>query len=386
MSDKAKGMIQLIAVIIFIAGSFMVSALLQSTKAPVRERAENDRALYVDTKTVTPSPYRIKFETTGTVEARATIDIVPQVNGRIVEINDSLFEGGTFKAGEILFRIDPRDYELEVERLDAEVARAKTALDLTKAESDAALSEWKILHKNKDAPDLVARKPQMAEAQTNLKAAKAQLENARLDLERTAYTLPFDGRVLEGTLELGQYVANGQNYGSVFDINGLEVRASLEDRKLDWLMSTDDTDVVIKARYLGKDAEYKGVLKRKAASLDNATRFATVAFGFNDEAIDILPGVFATIEIRGPAHNNIVTIPSSAMQKEGIIWIVKPDNTLISMKPDILFSDNDHITVQNITDTTKVVTSRVSGASDGVKIMVEDDEDTTQNNNDQKSE
>jgi RND family efflux transporter MFP subunit len=375
MSDKAKGIMQFIAVVCFIAGSLMISALLQATKAPLKERGSNSRALYVETKVITPAPYRITFHTTGTVEARATISVVPEVTGRITKINESFFEGGTFEKDEILFEINPRDFELEVERLEAEVARAQTTLDLTKAESEAALSEWKILNNDKSVPDLVARKPQLAEAAANLKAAKAQLENAKLDLERTKFSLPFSGRVLEGTLELGQYVSTGQSYGTVFDVSGLEVKSSLEDQKLEWLMATDNTDVIIKTDYLGQKQNHKGVLKRAAASLNNATRFATVTFGFAENNVDLLPGIFANIEINGPLHKDIMRIPASALQKEGVIWIVKDDNTMISTEPDILFSDNDHIAVRNMDGAHKIVTSRVSGASDGMGVMTDDQEE-----------
>lgn len=371
MGEKVKGLAQLIAVILFIAGSFFVSNLLQTSNAPEREKAAADRALYVDTRTVSPAPYRITFETTGTVNSRADINIVPQVSGRVVEISDNMFEGGTFKKDEILFKIEPRDYELEVKRLEAAVASAETALDVTKAESGAAISEWNILHKGKDAPDLVAKRPQLAEAETALKSAKAQLDTARLNLERTTFSMPFDGRVLSGNLEVGQFVSAGQSYGTVFDSNGLEVRASLEDKKLQWLMNAENPEITIKTKYLGQEHEYKGVLKRKAASLDSSTRFATIAFGFADPVTDVVPGVFTTLEIKGPTEQNIVTVPAEALQKEGIIWTVKQDGTLHAITPDILFSDNDHIALQNIGNSVTVVTSRVSGAADGMKVVTE---------------
>lgn len=371
MGEKVKGLAQLIAVILFIAGSFTVSAMLQTSNAPEREKTAADRALYVDTKTISPAPYRITFETTGTVNSRADINIVPQVSGRVIEINDDMFEGGTFKKDEVLFKIDPRDYELEVERLEAAVASAKTALDITKAESEAAISEWDILHKGKDVPDLVARRPQLAEAETNLKSAKAQLNTARLNLERTTYSLPFDGRVLSGNLEIGQYVAAGQSYGTVFDLGGLEIRASLEDQKLEWLMNTEQPDITIKTRYLGQERIYKGILKRKAASLDSNTRFATIAFGFENPVTDVVPGVFTTIEIKGPTEKNIISVPAEALQKEGVIWTVNNEDTLHAITPDILFSDNDHIALKNINHPISVVISRISGAADGMKVVTE---------------
>ena len=181
MSDKTKGLIQFILVIVFIAGSFAISFSLQSQKSSAGKNIGKERVVFVSAEVIQPEPYRISFDVTGNVEARADIGIVPQVQGRIIEMNENFFSGGLFKAGETLFRIEPRDFELEVQRLEAEVARARTTFNIEQAESKAALEEWRLINGSKKAPSLVARKPQKDEAWANLKAAKAQLENAKLE-------------------------------------------------------------------------------------------------------------------------------------------------------------------------------------------------------------
>lgn len=368
MSNKTKGLVQFIIVVLVIIASFAISNLLGSKRPPVARSSGADRALFVETKKVTPGPYRIAFETTGTVEARAEIGIVPQVSGRVVAVNDQFFEGGMFEAEEVLFRIDPRDFELEVERLEAEVARAETSLDLETAEAEAALSEWRQINGSKAAPSLVARKPQMAEARVNLKAAKAQLENARLDLERASFALPFSGRVLSSELARGQYVTAGQSYGTVFDMETLEVRASLEDKQLEWLLGAEAPDITITATYLGETRAYQTFLKRGASSLDSQTRFATVSFGFENTVRDVLPGVFVKIHIQGSNLDDVSILPAGAMQKEGVVWVVKADSTLSVLKPDIVYADDDHIAARGIHQTVNVVTSRLSGATEGVSV------------------
>ena len=93
------------------------------------------------------------------------------------------------------------------------MAQAQTAYNLQQAEADAALQDWKQLRGDQEVPDLVARKPQMAEALANLNAAKASLATARLNLDRATFELPFDGRVVSsswalalGALALGRAV------------------------------------------------------------------------------------------------------------------------------------------------------------------------------------
>lgn len=370
MSDKTKGFIQLFFVILFIAGSFGISALLSAVKPDIGKSVNGDRTLFVETKIIQPTIYRIEFETTGTVEARGTVNIVPEVSGRITEISDQFFEGGIFGEDEVLFQIEPLDFELAVRRLEAEVARAKTSLDLAKAEAKAALVEWEQFNGSKEAPALVAKEPQLQEARANLKAAEAQLEDAKLNLERTSFSLPFGGRVLSSSLEKGQYVNAGQSYGQVFGLNTLEVNASLEGQKLDWLLDTPDPKITITATYLGKKQTYQGYLKRSASSLDAQTRFATVSFGFKDENVNLLPGIFADVEIRGSNLNNVFLFPAEALQKEGIIWLVEENKTLKAFEPDIIYGSDKNVVTQALSQSVQAVVNKLAGATEGTKVEI----------------
>lgn len=374
MNDRFKGFLQLILVFVFISISVLASSLLHSSPKKEGKAVANERSVYVEAEKIKSEPYRIEFDVTGVVQARAEIAVTPQLSGRVIEINPNFFEGGMFKADEVLFKVEPLDFELEVQRLDAQVASARKTLDVEKVESRAATEEWRMVNGKKAVPALVARKPQMDEARANLKAAEAQLKNAQLDLERTSFSLPFDGRVLSSSLELGQFVSSGQSYGQVFDLSGLEVRASLEDRQLEWLMDGEDPEITISAEYLGKKKTYKGTLKRAASALDPQTRFAAVNFGFEDDAPDLLPGVFATISVKGRSVEGVTKIPASALQKNQTIWVLNEDNTLRAVEPDILFSSKNYIAIRNFNNDQPVVISRVSGGTDGMKVIVNDED------------
>lgn len=367
MNDKILGLIQFGLVFAFIAASLTISFALKPQKSQIQSSNAQERVLIVETQNINPQSYQIEFEATGNVGVRSEIGIVPQVSGRVVSIDDNFFAGGSFEAGALLFQIDLRDFDLEVERLEAEVARARTAFNLEEAESKAAVEEWKILNGKKEPPRLVARKPQMEEAWANLKAAKAQLENAKLDLERASFSFPFNGRVLSSNLEQGQYVSAGQNYGNVFDFRSLEIRASLKDRELTWLLDNENPEISIIIDKNNSAKTYKGKLNRAAASLNELTRFATVSFGFESEVDDLLPGVFARIKIKSKNMDDIAVLPASALQKDGIIWVLEDDGTLKSHRPEIIYSTDEKIITKGFGDNKKLVTSRVSGATDGMK-------------------
>lgn len=370
MKNKIIGFTQLILVIVFIFASFTISKLLGSTDRSPNERNTEKRSLFTNVETIKPSSYQINFDTTGIVRARSEINITPEISGRVISVNKNFAQGGMFKKGEVLFQIETKDIRLNIDQLRANVANALTALDLEHAESAAALAEWQQIHGALEAPALVARKPQLASAKANLEAARAQLKDTELDLARSRFTMPFDGRVTSANIEKGQFVTTGQSYGTVYDINSLEISASLDKQKLSWIFENETPLIKITVEKIEGDQEYKGVIKRGISTIDPTTRFANIQFGFEDAVTDIIPGTFAKIKVQGSTYNNVFVLPATALQKTGEIWAVAPDNTLTSLEAKILHSDEEAIIVDADRQVLDIVTSRLSGASEGTEIKV----------------
>ena len=368
MSDKTKGLLQCLLVVLIIIASFTISNILGTKQAPLESNYGGDLLLKVETVEVSPGPYRIAFETTGNVQARSEISVTPQVSGRIEQVSQRFFEGGVFQAGETVFQIESLDFELEAERLKAEVARAETNLLLEQAEAEAAIAEWQQIHGDKDPPDLVVRKPQVAEARANLLAAKAQLANAQLDVERTRFSLPFNGRVLTSNLAKGQYVNAGQSYGTVFDIETLEVGASLDNRQLEWLLTSENPTITITVNSLGKSNKFQAYLLRGVSSFNEQTRFANVNFGFEEVGRSILPGMFVDIRIEGSQLDDILLLPVESLQKDGRVWHVNGDETLSFFRPTIIYTHEKYLAARWNGRPINVVTTRLSGAIEGMRV------------------
>lgn len=368
MSNRTKGILQCLLVILIIIASFTISNLLGTKQVPLKSNYGGDLLLQVQTVAVAPGPYRIVFETTGNVQARSEISVTPQVSGRVEQVSPRFFEGGVFQAGETVFQIEALDFELEAQRLKAEVARAETNLLLEEAEAEAALAEWQQINGSKDPPDLVARKPQVAEARANLLAAKAQLAAARLDVERTRFSLPFTGRVLTSNLAKGQYVNAGQSYGTVFDMETLEVGVSLDNKQLEWLLTAENPTITITADYLGTAEEYQGYLLRGVSSFDEQTRFANVNFGFRQVSSSILPGMFVGLRVEGSQLNDIIQLPVEALQKDGKVWHVNDDETLSYFRPAIIYAHEEYLAARWNGQPIDVVTTRISGALEGMRV------------------
>ena len=142
----------------------------------------------------------------GTVQPLREIQLVPQVSGKIIQISSSLVNGGSFEKGDTLLWVEPQDYQLAVTLARARVKDSESALQFAEEEAAAALEEWRLIYEDKDAsvPPLVAKTPQLEAAKAKLAADRAELQIAMLNLERTILKSPFDGRVSDKMVDIGQ--------------------------------------------------------------------------------------------------------------------------------------------------------------------------------------
>ena len=183
------------------------------------------------------APVSLDVHSQGTVEPRTTSTLVAQVGGRIVDVADAFAVGGLFRRGQVLVRIDPRDYELAVRDAEAAVAQARVQLEREQAEAELARRDWEELGDGGEPSALLLHKPQLAQARAALEAAQASVERARLNLERTRVSAPFDGRVRAKQADLGQSVAAGTPLADVFATEYAEVRLPVTKEDLAYLPS-----------------------------------------------------------------------------------------------------------------------------------------------------
>ncbi len=328
---------------------------------------------------------QVIVEGNGTLEARTRINLVPQVGGRIIHIHPNLRAGGTFKSNETLIEIEPIDYELAVTRIEAEVAAAQTALELERAEAEAAREEWLALNPNKKVPTLVGREPQIAEAYAQVKAAKARLTQAELDLKRTRIKLPFDGRVVSATVDVGEVISANQQVGIVYSSERFEIPIPLEVNQLAWIelpnetKGTSGSPVKIHVNVGNKLYNLPGEVIRIESELEELSRFARVIVLLLPENIPeslkekIIPGLFVDVSIQSQKLSQVTSIPLTSLRQENIIWTVDNNNRLRLIKPEIIYRSNKEILLRDLANDTKVIISNLEVVTEGMEVRISKD-------------
>jgi RND family efflux transporter MFP subunit len=155
--------------------------------------------------TVAPVPEREIAdwdEFTGRLQAVDQVEIRPRVSGYIQQV--TFTEGREVQKGEVLFQIDPRPYQAELARAEAELERAKSAASL--AASDVQRADKLVQAQAISREEYDSRTSAEAQGGASVKAAAAAVETARLNLEWTRVRSPINGRVSNALVTPGNLV------------------------------------------------------------------------------------------------------------------------------------------------------------------------------------
>jgi multidrug efflux system membrane fusion protein len=170
------------------------------------EVAQAPAAPQVSVAKVLEQPINEWDEFTGRLEAPETVEIRPRVSGQIDKV--AFTEGALVKKGDLLFQIDPRPFQAEVNRLDAQVTQARATAART--DNEAQRGE-RLKASNAISAELAETRTTTAqEARAGVAAIQAQLELARLNLSFTRVTAPISGRVSRADITAGNIVTADQ--------------------------------------------------------------------------------------------------------------------------------------------------------------------------------
>ncbi|MDP3978924.1 MAG: efflux RND transporter periplasmic adaptor subunit [Pseudomonas sp.] len=164
-------------------------------------------AAQVSVAEVIEQPINEWDEFTGRLEAPESVDVRPRVSGFIDRV--AFDEGSLVKKGDLLFQIDPRPFEAEVKRLEAQLQQARASQARTVSE---ARRGERLRKSNAISAELAdARASAALEAQAVVAGIQAELDNARLNLSFTRVSAPIDGRVSRAEVTAGNLVNAGQS-------------------------------------------------------------------------------------------------------------------------------------------------------------------------------
>jgi RND family efflux transporter MFP subunit len=388
MSPREKRFVQFGISAVLIAIGVVGFLVLTASKPEMKKRKPPAPVPMVRTIQTNSGPQTVYIRGEGTVGPLREINLVPEVGGKVVRVSPALVNGGVFNKGSTLLQVDPVDYELAVTLAKAKVKDSESRLELAEEEASAAVEEWRLLYQDssnedKKPPALVAKQPQLAAARARLEADKADLRKALLNLERTRVKAPFDGRVGEEKVDVGQYVSPGQSLGTLYSTEAAEIVVPLEGGDLFWFdvpafTSTDGrgAPAVVRASIAGRELSWPGKVVRTEGRLDERTRMIHVVVQVDKPYARKPPlvfGLFVTVEIEGRKIENAAIIPRGALRQGNVVWVVDQDNRLRFREVEVARIQGDEVLVtKGLQDKEPVVTTPLKAVTDGMAVRVVD--------------
>lgn len=322
----------------------------------------------------------ITAESTGRVEAKYSVDLVARVSGFLLK---KYFNEGDFvKEGQLLFQIDPREYQIEVNNSRATVNQYSALLKNAQQElnrANALIKEDLISHSDVDQ-SLATRNQNKA----LLDAAKQKLELANVNLSYTSIKSPINGRIGKVNITEGNYVTASS--GSLVNISSTDpvyVSFSLRTQDFVKLLKASDKfkDVKVKLQFnSGLEYDRVGTINFVDNKVDQNSGSVQMRATFDNPKGWLVPGDYMKVTLIAPQQVSFMTIPQSCTKGDAMsgyyVWAIE-DNKAV--RKDIKVSDagnNNWIVDSGLNRKDNIVVAgiqNVTAAGQKVKILDADE-------------
>ena len=329
-----------------------------------------------------PTDQALTVELTGTVNLEERVRVASEVVGRIAWVSPDFSNGGSIRANETFIRVDPAEFELEVEAAEMAVREAEADVWIERSAGEEDIRGFERENPGVEPSESVRRLPSIAKAEARLLKAQADLKLAELRLERTNISLPYDGRVMGSDVEVGELVgpaelvgAPASRLGIVYRPGALQVDVPIEPRDLEYL----DPVIGRVARVAGRMATWEARVERVSSVVAPRTRLASVFLKFAADADpDSLPapGTFVEVAIEGPVYEDVYVLPESVLQERESVWVVR-GGLLSAFAPTTVGRTAEGLVVQAFDAGEGVVVGPLPGAREGLAVALTDPASST---------
>lgn len=300
----------------------------------------------------------------GQTNAVNTVEVRSQVEGYLEDIGFT--EGSTVQKGQLLFGIDPREYQAAVEKARAALDQSRAAL--AKSQRDVARYTPLVRQHAVSQEQLDTAVAEEEEGQANVEAAKAQLAQAQLNLGYTTIRAPLTGRISQAQMKVGALVQPGSSLlATIYSVNPMYVNFSVSEstylefakRAGSRLLSSFPPLEII----LGDNSvyRYKGRIDMISPQVDPATGTLGIRAEVPNPAGYLRSGLFVRVRLMVHNQANAMLVPAEAVQEvQGVQSVL-----LVNSQDEVVFRT---VTAGNTVNKMRIIES---GLQPGDRVIVQ---------------
>lgn len=291
---------------------------IDSARAAARARTAaaafaNRVAVPVEGSRVRRGTFVLWADAAGRAEPLRRAPLPAEVAGAVAEV--SVREGEAVRAGHLLVRLDPTEYELGLRQARAELEQARAEFQ------DFTLGDDRI-----EDPTLRAERQRQARIRSGLAGAEARVEAAAHDLARTEIRAPFGGRVADLAVSAGSRVRPGDPLVTVVDLSLVEVDAHVLESDLPAIETGREAVVTFTAL---PGETFTGRVVTINPVVDPETHMGRVTVRLENPGDRIYPGMHARVRIAGRLFEDRVFVPREAIverSRRDVVFVFEPDS------------------------------------------------------------
>lgn len=288
----------------------------------------------VSVQTVEQRKIRVWSEFSGRTQAVDFAEIRPEVSGRITQVR--FRDGQAVKVGEVLFVIDPRPYAAAVAKAEANLASARANAEFARIELERAANMIKTQAIPQQLYDQRANTYRVAQAA--VMAAKADWEQARIDLDRAYVKAPIAGRVSRAEITVGNLVRAGNNaplLTSIVSRDGIYADFDVDEQTYMKSIRThadtrdEERRIPVELVVQGDAHPYQGTIYSFDNHIDTGSGTIRARARFANKNGQLVPGMFVSVRMASNGSGSSIAVPRSAIgtdQSKKFVYVVGSDD------------------------------------------------------------
>jgi multidrug efflux system membrane fusion protein len=315
-----------------------------------RGRAGGPAAVMVATATVVEKPMAVNVRAVGNVEPSSYVDVRSQVNGQLLSVEFQ--EGQDVQAGQLLFTIDPRPFEVALQQAQAQLARDTAQAEGAKVQlrrSNDLLARGLVAQSENDATST-----QVASLEALVASDRAEVDNAKLQLQYTKILAPVSGRTGALLVHQGSLVRAADTTPLVVinTISPAFVSFAVPARLVPQIRAEQARGrLTVRATPTGNtDAPETGTVSFVDNAVDQTTDTIRLKATFPNANRRLWPGAFADVILQLSVEPHAIVIPDAAVQASqqgNFVYVMKADHTVEVRPVTIAWTDSGESVIQN---------------------------------------
>ncbi|MBJ58065.1 MAG: hypothetical protein CMP24_07520 [Rickettsiales bacterium] len=372
--------------------------ILKLTQGKPSQKTQDIKSIPVNVKVVNLQKFKPEYTFYGHIAGTNEIDLIANLDGKIKIVSKKIFDSSRVKKNEILFELDPFEYQQDVVEKrailnDLKIELNKTNFLMMESKKQLTIAKQDYERKKKLLGNTVSKKAlddsslNLSKAKTNysneefninsikenIEKAKSQLEISKKNLANTKYRAPFQGKIANNTIDIGSEIIRGRLLAKLVNTEILEVKFFVGETAFTELGTIEDIkgkNIRVfwnKSRYKNK---YSATITRIDSVIDQQSAglnmYAVLERIEDDDPIR--PGAFVEITVEGKEITKSFLLPETAIYEESYVYILengKPSKVEVKIRGNI---KNNTLITGNLKNNDKVITTRLNNIREVQKL------------------